>query len=196
MKKMSVLIVLFYTTFTSSVSAQTETVVGLSFGSGYFSPIEVPDNFSPENRFVYHAGMFVLQPLSEKYFIQSGLLYNFERSEVVINQFDPTVKLPLNSLELPVNIGRNFGSHWCAKIGIAGIWMAAKNIKHEKTVFNWQVGMGYSIKWTTFSLDYQQALNSPEFMVKDENSGYFLKYKRRAVKLEIDIPVSTFFKRR
>lgn len=171
-------------------SAQRRTEIGLSAGAGYLFPQKVKNEFSAEQSSTLNLGVYVTQPIFKSQFIQSGVSYNFETTKLDALYMAVDHNLPLNSFEVPLNVGWQFKNQMFTKVGVSALWLTRKEIEEAKMGVNWQACSGYDFNWAKMSLTYQQAFKNTDGTFRTGNEGFGIEYKRRIIKLEAQIPIS------
>ncbi len=175
-------------------NAQRKTEFGITAGAGAILHKKVVREFGPEKGTTVNIGLFVLQPIFKKQFVQTGLLYNFENPKMDALYMDVNHNLPLNSVEIPVCLGWEFLPNFNVKTGVSALWLTSKNIKDDEVGFDWHLGLGYNLKWAEINLIYQQGFSNKEFEFWKKNEGWGIVYKRQVVKLTANIPLNFLFK--
>lgn len=170
-----------------SVKAQNKIEIGLVAGGGYFNTITSENEFKLTNSFSVNGGLYVLKPVFNRQFVESGLRYNFRKT--AIDEMFLQVDMDLNSLELPINYGWKLNNNIVVKAGLSGAWLLTKNIEREKFEMNAQLGAGYDLNWVKIFLNYQQGINKSDFMYKRDNRGLFIKYRRSVIMFDVNIPI-------
>lgn len=179
-------------------NAQRKTEFGVTIGAGAIFHKGAVDEFAPEKGYTFNFGLFISQPVFKKQFIETGLHYNFENLELDSYYFDPdnNYNLPLNSVEVPLAFGWELSSKFNVKAGVSALWLIDKGIVKNEVGFDWHLGLAYNLNWVELSLKYQQGFSNSEFWYfYVETKRLEIVYKRRVVKLEVNIPISNFLRK-
>jgi len=158
------------------LQAQDKFETGITAGGGYFATITGKNEFSITNSFSANVGFYLLQPVFDKQFIESGLIYNFRKT--AIDESFLQVDMDINSLEIPLLYGYKFDNNLILKAGVSGRWLVEKNVEREKIEIDGQLGLGYDLNRIKIFLNYQHGLNKSDFMYKYDNRGLFIDYGR------------------
>jgi len=193
MKKVFLFVLALFVT--GLLQAQKKFEVGIVAGGGYFNAGDLENEFEFTNSFSAHGGLYFLKPVFKQQFVESGLLFNYRKTEIdetFLKADMSLIGVSLNSLELPVNYGLKLNKNWIIKAGLSGAWLLAENVEREKFEINGQLGVGYDLNRVKIFLNYQHGLNKTDFMLKDGDRGLFIKHRRSLIKLDINIPVFRF----
>lgn len=177
---------------TGLLQAQKKFEIGLVPGGGYFLTSDLENEFDFTNTLSAHGGVYFFKPVFKQQFVETGLLFNYRKTEIdemYLREDMSLIGVPLNSLELPVNYGLKLNNNWMVKAGLSGAWLLAENVEREKFEINGQLGVGYDLNPVKIFLNYQKGINKTDFMLKDGDRGLFIKYRRSLIKLEVSIPI-------
>ncbi|MGM0621733.1 MAG: outer membrane beta-barrel protein [Bacteroidota bacterium] len=180
---------------TGLLHGQEKFEIGLVAGGGYFITGDMENEFDFTNTLSAHGGVYFLKPVFNRQFVETGLLFNYRKTEIdetYLREDMSLIGVSLNSLELPVNYGLKLNNNWMVKAGLSGAWLLAENIERKKFEFNGQLGVGYDLNRVKIFLNYQQGINKTDFMLKDGDRGLFIKHRRSLLKLDINVPIFRF----
>src|SRR5690606_13898968 len=83
--------------------AQGKPEIGITAGTGYFNTLTGKNSFNLTNNLSVNGSLYILKPVFNKQFIETGLNYNYRKT--AIDESFVQVDMSGNSLELPVNYG-------------------------------------------------------------------------------------------
>ena len=184
------IITLLFFTAVVTAHAQNNLEVGITAGTGYFNTLTGKNNFNLTNNLSVNGGLYILKPVFNMQFIETGLNYNYRKTA-----FDESylqVDMPVNSLELPVSYGLKLKDKYIIKAGVAGTWLLEENIEKENFTVNGQLSVGYDFPWLKLFLTYQQGINKTNFRYKDNMRGLMVNYRHSLIKLEVAVPIVRF----
>ena len=180
---------------TGLVHGQEKFEIGLVADAGYFNTGDLENEFEFTNTLSVNGGVYLLKPVFNQQFVETGLLFNYRKTEIDENYLREDMSLigvSLNSLELPFNYGLKLNNNWMVKAGISGAWLLDENIEREKFEINGQLGVGHDLNRVKIFLNYQQGINKTDFMLRDSDRGLFIKHRRSLLKLDVNIPIFRF----
>ena len=182
---------------TGLLQAQEKMETGIAAGSGYFNSITGEHEFNLTNGFSFNGGLYILKPVFNRQFFESGLLYNFRETAIDENFLHfSQVDMTLKSLEIPIIYGCKFTNNFIVKAGFSGLLLVGKNIEKEvkpnKLVINGQLGVGYDLNLVKIFLNYQHGINKADFMYKFGTRGRMINYRQSLIKLEVNVPLIEF----
>ncbi len=178
---------------------QEKFEIGLVAGGGYFNTGDLENEYEFTNTFSASGGVYFLKPVFKQQFVESGLLYNYRKTEIdetYLREDMSLIGMSLNSLELPLNYGWKLNNGFIVKAGFSALWLLGKNIERDihpvKLGINGQLGVGYDLNRINVFLNYQHGINKADFMYRHGDRGLLIKYRRSLIKLDVNIPIFRF----